>query len=140
MKKSNQRLIYVFLACCITNLLYQNCAPAFQSQQVSELSSLSASASFDDFQKVVEVNCNYCHGGADSLYPGIINFKNFTTESSWLAQPNLIVAGDRANSTMYNRLTFAKGQVAETNNNMPFPVDNYPVTMKSRDAAGWVVI
>lgn len=134
MKKKTKTLLKTLLACSITTIFYQNCAPAFQSNQVVELSSLRVDVSFSQFQKVVETNCNHCHGGADSLYPSVTNFKNFTSEASWLIQPELIVAGDRKSSTMYNRLTFAEGQVTETKNNMPFAVENYPFKMTAKDA------
>gem|GEM_PF-2608163 len=114
---------------------YQNCGVFDASDSASFSENSKLDVSFEQFDKVVQANCVHCHGGADSLSPGTLNFKVLTSEAAWLNHPSdLIVPGSRPQSSMYYRLIHAAGKVPSQKNNMPFAAAGYPVVMTAADA------
>ena len=98
-----------------------------QYASCSVLPASSLTPNFQNFQLVMQRNCNVCHGNSGSPYPGIVNFAALTTEANWLNHnPKLIVAGQPSSSSVYFRLRLAG---TSPTNNMPFtgpslPADN----------------
>ncbi|MEO0336261.1 MAG: DUF1588 domain-containing protein, partial [Pseudomonadota bacterium] len=90
---------------------------------------------FANFKAVIQNHCTSCHGDSGSPFGGIVDFKKLKTQQDWLAaRGNLIVPGEPSESSVFYRLTLAKGRVASTNNNMPFPLNGQPTTMTRQEA------
>lgn len=127
---------YVFwILLCVSAISNINCSPFEGSSTPSGTGEPPNLDLFLEFKNAVGRNCLHCHGGPDSLYPGIVNFAILETPEAWQeASLKLIVPGDRVASPIYNRLTLARGKVPNPNNNMPFPAPGYPVTMSAEEA------
>ncbi len=138
--------VITFIFVVIVNVvLWQNCAPGFESQSIStdanNLGSgtniggsspgdnqtpgsggtlISNKADFESFQKIIQQRCNSCHGGADSNFPEISNFAKLKTLNDWLLHPkNLLVGGEPTQSLVYRRLRLARGINDSAIQNMP---------------------
>jgi len=109
-------------------MLWQNCAPSFQSTGDfntdginSELGgtaptingnpvSVNTQKSFPRFKALIKNNCTSCHGAANTQFPEIVNFLKLETLSDWVNHPKrLLMGGEPTKSLLYRRLKNSRG-------------------------------
>lgn len=124
--------------------LFQSCGGGFAPVGQDKLNGASEAEQtivegdetlFLKFQTVVNQHCTKCHGAENSPFGGIADFTQFKTQQDWIDSPRqLIMPSQPEESPMYYRLSFAKGKVANSNNNMPFAFQGQAPSMTEEEA------